>query len=86
MGFFRDCDAGFAEYVGVPPDRQTGTPGHLRSVPIIPSEDAWAFGDTRVVCTARADRPWSGSVRGLGGLEPPPASGVPAPDDADCLC
>lgn len=86
MRFFTDCDAGFTDYVGVAPDREAGVPGQLRSVPVIPSEDAWSLGDTRVVCTARADRAWAGSVQGLGVLEPPPASGRSAPDDVDCLC
>jgi hypothetical protein len=86
LQFFADCDAGFAEYVGVAPTRQSGVTGLLRSVPIIPSEDAWSLGDTRVVCTARADRPWAGSVRGLGELEPPPAMGIPDPAETDCLC
>lgn len=70
MQFFSDCDADFADYVGVAPDRLLSVPDHLRSTPVIPSEEAWAMGDHRVVCTVRSDVPWSGSVRDLGDLHP----------------
>ena len=68
--FFDDCDAGFADYIGLPPDRTTSVSEHLRSTPVIPSAEAWELGDHRVVCTARSDVPWSGSVRDLGDLHP----------------
>ncbi len=68
--FFDACDAGFAAYVGLPPDRTKSVPEHLRSTPVIPSPEAWELGDHRVVCTARSDVPWSGSVRDLGDLHP----------------
>lgn len=70
MEFFEDCDADFADYVGRAPDRTLSVPDHLRSTPVIPSSDAWEMGDHRVVCTARSDVPWSGSVRDLGDLHP----------------
>jgi len=68
--FFDDCDAGFADYIGLPPDRTTSVPNHLRSTPVIPAAEAWELGDHRVVCTARSDVPWSGSIRDLGDLHP----------------
>ena len=70
LEFFTDCDAGFSEYVGVAPDRSISVPDHLRSTPVIPSQDSWEMGDHRVVCTVRSDVPWTGSAHGLGDLHP----------------
>jgi hypothetical protein len=71
LQFFDDCDAGFASYVGVAPDRSPRREGELRSVPIIPSVEVWNDGDRHVVCTVRGDRPWTGTVRGIDDLMPP---------------
>jgi len=70
MRFFTDCDAGFADYVGVAPDRSASQSGELRSIPVVPSEESWALGDHHVVCTVRSDIPWSGTVHELGDLSP----------------
>lgn len=57
----RRCTADFREYVGV-----DYLLSDLELVPLIPSEQGWGAGDHRIICTATAPEPITGSVGGTG--------------------
>jgi hypothetical protein len=68
--FFDDCNSGFSAYVGVAPLGGEPNAEMLDSTPVVPNEDFWAEGFHRIACSAESEIPWSGTVRGLGGLTP----------------